>query len=158
MPARGWARRRRASRAGAAVLRWAANCPDNFDAIQRCSCAMFSTMPTATSLPHPLPAPLVELIADRFRFLSEPIRIGLLDALREGEVTVAGCEQATGGTQQNVSKHLGVRLRAGIGAGRKAGNFSVSSIVDEAIFSLCEEVWGNLHRQVAELDALLKGG
>jgi hypothetical protein len=50
-----------------------------------------------------------------------------------------------------------VLLRAGIVARRKRGNFSVYSIADEAIFSLCEEVCGGLHRQVSELDALLKG-
>ena len=118
---------------------------------------MLARMPTATRVPHPLPAPLVDLIAERFRILGEPMRIRLLDALREGEATVQELEQATGASQQNVSKHLGVLLRAGIVARRKEGNFSVYSIADEAIFSLCEEVCGNLHRQAAELDALLKG-
>jgi DNA-binding transcriptional ArsR family regulator len=114
-------------------------------------------MPTTTLVPHPLPAPLVELIAERFRILGEPMRIRLLDALREGEATVQELEQATGASQQNVSKHLGVLLRAGIVARRKEGNFSVYSIADEAIFSLCEEVCGGLQRQVAELESLLKG-
>jgi DNA-binding transcriptional ArsR family regulator len=100
---------------------------------------------------------LVELIAERFRILGEPMRIRLLDALREGEATVQDLEQALGASQQNVSKHLGVLLRAGIVARRKQGNFSVYSIADEAIFSLCEEVCGGLHRQVSELDALLRG-
>ena len=118
---------------------------------------MLAPMPTATRVPHPLPAPLVELIAERFRILGEPMRIRLLDALRDGEATVQQLEEATGASQQNVSKHLGVLLRAGIVARRKEGNFSVYSIADQAIFSLCEEVCGNLHRQVAELDALLKG-
>ena len=48
-------------------------------------------------------------------------------------------------------------LRAGVVARRKEGNFSGYSIADEAIFSLCEEVCGNLQRQVAELELLLKG-
>ena len=118
---------------------------------------MLSAMPTTTHVPHPLPVPLVELIAERFRILGEPMRIRLLDALREGEATAQELEEATGASQQNVSKHLGVLLRAGIVARRKEGNFSVYSIADEAIFSLCEEVCGNLHRQVAELESLLKG-
>ena len=118
---------------------------------------MLAPMPTATRVPHPLPAPLVDLIAERFRILGEPMRIRLLDALREGEATVQELESATEASQQNVSKHLGVLLRAGIVARRKEGNFSVYSIADEAIFSLCEEVCGNLQRQVAELESLLKG-
>ena len=115
-------------------------------------------MTTATAVPHPLPTPLVELIAERFRILSEPMRIKLLDALRDREATVKELQEATGASQQNVSQHLGVLLRSGIVARRKEGNFSRYSIADEAVFSLCEEVCGGLHRQLAELDALLKGG
>ena len=37
---------------------------------------------------HPLPDDLVELIAERFRALSEPTRIKLLDQLRDGEASV----------------------------------------------------------------------
>jgi DNA-binding transcriptional ArsR family regulator len=112
---------------------------------------------TTTAVPHPLPAPLVELIAERFRILAEPMRISLLDALREGEASVGELQAATGASQQNVSKHLGVLLRAGILARRKEGNFAVYSIADEAVFSLCEEVCGGLRRQLSELDALLEG-
>lgn len=115
-------------------------------------------MTASVAIPHPLPAPLVELIAERFRILGEPMRIRLLDALREGEATVQELQQRIGASQQNVSKHLGVLLRAGVVARRKDGTFSVYSIADEAIFTLCEQVCGDLHRQVAELDALLKGG
>jgi DNA-binding transcriptional ArsR family regulator len=115
-------------------------------------------MTTVTAVPHPLPPPLVELIAERFRILSEPMRIRLLDALRDQDATVQQLQEAIEGSQQNVSKHLGVLLRSGIIARRKEGNFSVYSIADEAVFRLCEEVCGGLHRQLAELDALLKGG
>ena len=34
------------------------------------------------AIPHPLPDALVELIAQRFRVIGEPMRIRLLDALR----------------------------------------------------------------------------
>jgi DNA-binding transcriptional ArsR family regulator len=115
-------------------------------------------MTTTTAAPHPLPAPLVELIAERFRVLSEPMRIKLLDALRDQDATVQELEEATGASQQNVSKHLGVLLRSGIVARRKEGNFSIYSIADEAVFSLCEEVCGGLRRQLSELDAVLQGG
>ena len=118
---------------------------------------MLLTMSATTAVPHPLSPQVGELIAERFRILGEPMRIRLLDTLREGEATVQELEEATGASQQNVSKHLGVLLRAGIVARRKEGNFSVYSIADEAIFALCEEVCGNLHRQVAELESLLKG-
>ncbi len=112
-------------------------------------------MAVKTSIPHPLPAPLVERIAERFRILGEPMRITLLDRLREADATVGELQDATGASQQNVSKHLGVLLRAGIVSRRKEGNFSVYSIADPVVFSLCEEVCGGLRREADELGTLL---
>ena len=113
---------------------------------------------TTTAIPHPLPAPLIERIAERFRVLAEPMRISLLEALRDGEATVRDLQDATGASQQNVSKHLGVLLRTGIVGRRKEGNFSVYWISDPMVFSLCEEVCGGLRREADELGALLAGG
>jgi DNA-binding transcriptional ArsR family regulator len=115
-------------------------------------------MTTATNVPHPLPAPLVEVIAERFRVLGEPMRIRLLDALREAPATVQGLQVATDASQQNVSKHLGVLLRSGLVSRRKEGNFSLYAIADEGVFELCEQVCGGLRRQLDELDSLLPGG
>ena len=109
------------------------------------------------SLPQPLPDPLIELIARRFRVIGEPMRIKLLDSLREGEASVSELCEATGASQQNVSKHLGVLLEAGIVGRRKEGNLVFYSIVDEGIFRVCEEVCGCLQRQVAELNAIVAG-
>jgi DNA-binding transcriptional ArsR family regulator len=109
-------------------------------------------------VPHPLPEPLVELIAERFRVLGEPMRIRLLDALREAPATVQELQEATGASQQNVSKHLGVLLRSGLVSRNKEGNFSLYAIADEAVFELCEQVCGGLRRQLDELDAVLSRG
>jgi len=106
---------------------------------------------------HPLPDDLVELIADRFRALSEPTRIKLLDRLRDGEATVLELTELIGTTQQNVSKHLGVLQRNGIVARRKAGNFAYYRIVDEGVFALCEAVCGSLQRQAESLRQLVAG-
>lgn len=114
-------------------------------------------MPPPAAIPHPLPEPLVELIAQRFRVLSEPMRIHLLDALRERELTVQQLQEISGASQQNVSKHLGVLLREGLVSRRKEGTFSLYAIADEGVFELCEHVCGGLRRQLDELDAVLKG-
>ncbi len=106
---------------------------------------------------HPLADDLVELIAQRFRALSEPSRIKLLDRLREGEATVLELTSAIGTTEQNVSKHLGVLQRAGIVARRKQGNFAYYRIIDEGVFSLCEAVCGSLQQQVEALRQLVAG-
>jgi DNA-binding transcriptional ArsR family regulator len=105
------------------------------------------------TLPRPLPEPLVHQIASRFRVLAEPMRIKLLERLREGEATVG----ATGASQQNVSKHLAALAGAGIVGRRKASNRVYYRIVGEGVFGLCEQVCGGVHRGLAELGALLEG-
>jgi DNA-binding transcriptional ArsR family regulator len=109
-----------------------------------------------TPLPHPLPDPLVELVAQRFRVLGEPMRIKLLDRLREGDATVGELQEALGASQQNISKHLGILLGAGMVARTKQGNHSRYSISDPAVFDLCDQVCGGVRRQLNELEAILK--
>jgi DNA-binding transcriptional ArsR family regulator len=130
----------------------------NYSSKQRCSCSIVGAMPKAAEIPRPLPAPLAEAIAERFRVLGEPMRIRLLDALRDGSATVQQLQRATGASQQNVSKHLAVLLRGGLVRRTKEGNFSVYEIADQGVFDLCELVCGGLRRQLEELDALLPGG
>jgi DNA-binding transcriptional ArsR family regulator len=109
-------------------------------------------------LAHPLPDQLVAMIAERFRVLGEPMRIRLLDSLRDGPATVGDLTDATGGTQQNVSKHLAVLLRAGLVARERQGNYSRYSIADPGVFDLCEQVCGGLRRQVESIGAALEEG
>jgi DNA-binding transcriptional ArsR family regulator len=106
-------------------------------------------------VPHPLPEPLVELIAQRFRVIGEPMRIRILDALRDGPLTVNELTLALGGTQQNVSKHVGVLAQAGVVSRERAGNHVRCSIADPSVFELCEIVCGGLRRQASELEELL---
>jgi DNA-binding transcriptional ArsR family regulator len=108
-------------------------------------------------LPHPLPDPLVELIARRFRVLGDPMRIRLLDLLREGEATVQELTEALGASQQNASKHLQLLLDAGIVSRRKQGTHAYYSIADDGVLQLCEQVCGTLQRQLADLSALVGG-
>jgi len=109
-------------------------------------------------IPHPLPEALVELIAQRLRVIGEPMRIRLLDALRDGPMTVNELTAALGASQQNVSKHLGVLAAAGVVGREKDGTRVRCFIADDSVFELCEIVCGGLRQQVAELDQLLSGG
>lgn len=106
-------------------------------------------------IPHPLPDPLVELIAQRFRIIGEPMRIKLLDELREDEMTVGELVDQLGATQQNVSKHLTVLHQAGIVRRRKEGTFVRYAIADESVFSLCELVCGGLRQRADELGEIV---
>ncbi|HZC30980.1 MAG TPA: metalloregulator ArsR/SmtB family transcription factor [Gaiellaceae bacterium] len=107
------------------------------------------------ALPHPLPDDLVELIARRFRAVGEPMRIRLLDHLRDGEATVGELSEALAASQQNVSKHLAVLADAGILGRRKDGNHVYYRIVDEGVLALCEDVCGSLQQQLKSLSALV---
>ena len=87
-------------------------------------------MHSSSVVPHPIPQALAELIAERFRILGEPMRIRLLDTLRAGPATVKELQQATGASQQNVSKHLCLLLRSGVVNRTKEGNYSRYEISD----------------------------
>ena len=108
-------------------------------------------------LPHPLPEPIVELIARRFRVIGEPMRIKILDRLRDGDATVAELTESLGTSQQNVSKQLGVLHEAGILSRRKQGTHTIYAIADESVLGLCEQVCGGLQRQFSDLAALVGG-
>ena len=84
--------------------------------------------------------------------------IELLERLREGEATVVELTSVTGASPQNVSKHLGVLLRAGIVGRRKQGNFAYYSIADAGVFKLCEDVCGSLAEQLESLREVVAGG
>jgi DNA-binding transcriptional ArsR family regulator len=108
-------------------------------------------------LPHPLPDDLVELIARRFRVIGEPMRIRLLDRLRDGEATVGELSEALSASQQNISKHLAVLAEVGILGRRKEGNHVYYRVVDEGVFALCEAVCGSVQQQLRSLNELVTG-
>ena len=109
------------------------------------------------TLPHPLPSDLAELIARRFRAIGEPMRIRLLDRLREDEATVTELAEWLDASQQNVSKHLSLLADVGIVGRRKAGNHVYYRIVDASVFALCDQVCGAVQQQLRTLNELVEG-
>jgi DNA-binding transcriptional ArsR family regulator len=108
-------------------------------------------------LPHPLPEDLAELIARRFRALGDPLRVRILDLLRDQELSVTVLAERLAAGQQNVSKHLAVLVDTGMLARRKDGTHVYYRIADEGVFALCEQVCGSLQAQLASLNALVAG-
>jgi DNA-binding transcriptional ArsR family regulator len=104
-----------------------------------------------------MPDDLVELVARRFRVLGEPMRIRLVDRLRDGEATVGELSEALSASQQNVSKHLAVLTDAGVLGRRKERNYVYYRIVDEGVFALCEDVCGSVQEQIRSLNELMAG-
>jgi DNA-binding transcriptional ArsR family regulator len=109
------------------------------------------------SLPSPLPEDLAELIARRFRALGDPLRVRMLDLLRDQELSVSALAEQLGAGQQNVSKHLAVLTDSGMLSRRKEGTHVYYRVADQAVFALCEQVCGSLQVQLATLNALVAG-
>jgi DNA-binding transcriptional ArsR family regulator len=107
------------------------------------------------TIPHPLPEDLAELIARRFRALGDPLRVRLLDQLRDGELSVNDLADRLGAGQQNVSKHLAVLADAGMVSRRKDGTHVYYGIADDGVFALCEQICGSLQSHVSTLAALV---
>lgn len=109
------------------------------------------------SVPHPIPEDLAELLARRLRVVGDATRIRVLDYLRDGEASVGDITEALGSSQQNVSKHLGLLLEAGIVGRRKDANRALYTIVDESVFRLCEEVCGSVERMLDDTRRIMEG-
>jgi DNA-binding transcriptional ArsR family regulator len=92
------------------------------------------------SEPDELRPELLEYIASRFKVLSDPRRLKILHTLEAGERSVTELVEATGSTQANVSKHLGILTRAAMVGRRKKGLNVYYSITDPVIFELCKLV------------------
>lgn len=90
----------------------------------------------------------LELIASRFRLLAEPMRLKILHTLSEQEMNVSELVVATGASQANISKHLGILLDAGVVSRRKEGLTANYRIADETIFELCDTVCSRLKTQL----------
>lgn len=97
----------------------------------------------------------LELIASRFRALSEPMRLRLLNLLMEGERTVGQLVDASGSGQANVSKHLAVLRDAGMIGMRKEGLTTVCQISDPIVNELCEMMCSRLRDEMEEKAAAL---
>lgn len=98
---------------------------------------------------HTLGPEAIELIAGRFRLLSEPMRLRILHALRDGPMTVGELVGATGAGQANVSKHLSLLLDAGLVSRRKDGISAYYSVADVSVFDLCDVVRTRLGDRLA---------
>lgn len=97
----------------------------------------------------------LDLIANRFRALSEPVRLRLLNLLMQGDSTVGQLVQASGSGQANVSKHLAVLRDAGMVGMRKEGLTTVCFIADEIVKDLCDIMCSRLRDEMERKAAAL---
>ena len=100
-----------------------------------------------------------ELIARRFKALSDPTRLRVLNQLRErGAASVGEIAEAIDGSQQNVSKHLGALAAEGFVSRQKQGTSSIYRISDPTVLELCEVVSAGIEAQLQQIEAALSSG
>lgn len=92
----------------------------------------------------------IQIVAERFRILSEPIRLRILQALQGGELTVTELTREIDISQPNASKHLRILQDAGVLRRDQRGNSVYYAIADDSIFELCELVCGSLETRFRE--------
>lgn len=99
---------------------------------------------------------LAELIARRFSVLGEPTRVRLLNVMHaRGEASVGDLVDAVGGSQANVSKHLGLLLGERMVSRRREGTRAIYRIADPTLIRLCEEVCSGVRDQLDELNTIV---
>ena len=87
------------------------------------------------------------MVASRFKVLSDPMRLRILQTLEPGELSVTAIAGKVESTQPNVSKHLKTLQDAGLLMRRQEGNTVFYSIADQSVFELCEVVCGSLQER-----------
>ena len=82
-------------------------------------------------------APVFDAVADYFGLLAEPTRLAILHTICNDEKTVSAIVEATGATQTNVSRHLGLLHAAGVVSRRRDGSSVHYRVADAVFVEIC---------------------
>lgn len=97
-------------------------------------------------------------IADRFKVLSNATRLEILQYICEEEKSVSDLVRMTESKQANVSRHLGLLLRAGLVHRRTEGTHVYYRIADESLPRLCGVISESIRNRTGELLAAFEEG
>ena len=81
----------------------------------------------------------MEPLAEYFKVFSEPNRLAVLDALREGPRNVTAVVEITGLSQALVSKHLKLLMIAGVVSRQPEGSLVFYEVINPEVFRLLGE-------------------
>lgn len=90
----------------------------------------------------------MNLVAARFKVLSDPMRLRILNTLQGGEQSVTQVTESVAASQPNVSKHLKTLQDAGLIARRQEGNTVYYRVADETVFQLCDVVCNSIQQHL----------
>jgi len=94
-------------------------------------------------------------VAEYFRALSEPLRLKILNALRDEARNVGELTELLNCSQANVSKHLATLTRYGFVERSAQGTSAFYRIADPRVYQLCDLVCGQMAQHFASQAQLL---
>ena len=97
-----------------------------------------------------IPDEFLELMAEKFRMLSDSTRLAILRALMQGERNVGQVVEETGRNQANVSKHLKLLAETGLASRRKEGLQVFYKLNDPLVERLCRLVCETIVEEATE--------
>lgn len=101
-----------------------------------------------------MPPEAIAQVASYFQVLAEPMRLRLLNLLREREYNVGELAQACGSTAANVSRHLSLMTKHGIVAREERGTSVYFRIADARVDELCDLVCGSIASRMQAASAV----
>jgi DNA-binding transcriptional ArsR family regulator len=105
----------------------------------------------------PFDHPIYVLKADFFRILGHPVRVRILELLRDGERTVGDLQGQLGLDSSGTSQHLGALRRQGLLESRREGTSVYYRVRDPRLFQLLEVARQILTANLADTQTLLNG-
>lgn len=105
--------------------------------ISRCRDIIMS-MSTARKNNELIDLELLEEVAPTLKALAHPLRLRIIDFLKDGERSVSEIVEATGKSQALTSHQLGLLRAHGIIKPRREGNYVYYRIIDESAFGLLD--------------------
>jgi DNA-binding transcriptional ArsR family regulator len=86
----------------------------------------------------------LQQVAAYFQALAEPMRLRILNELRDGERNVGELAEATGSSMANVSRHLSFLTQRSMVERETRGTAAYYRIADPSIYRLCDIVCGSI--------------
>ena len=99
--------------------------------------------------------PVYQVKAEFFRILGHPVRVRILELLRDGERTVGDLQLQLQMDSSGTSQHLGALRKQGVLDSRREGTSVYYSVRDPRIFQLLEVARQILNASLAESQAIL---
>ncbi len=103
----------------------------------------------------PAAGPIHVVKAELFRVLGHPMRVRILEFLRDGERTVGDLQAALGLDSSGTSQHLAALRRQGLVEGRREGTSVHYRAKDPRVFHMLESARQILTSSLSETQAIL---